>query len=766
MNDDLKKNVIIDFMDGQKVEATLLEDFSPDKIDIDVSLISKKIQKFSLHEICCIEMTSNSNVPIDILHHTHDEEITTAIGSKFKVRVREDIVYPTGFFGYTVNKNAPYNIIFFTHHGVNIRCQIRPVGEILQEKGVITKDNMKMVLNEQERLKNRLVGEIITDRCDVTREKVEETFDRAKMHDRHSRIRIGDILIEAGLVTKEQVEMAIAEQRDGKKKKVGTLLIEKGLITEEQLLAALATKFHMRFIDLTDHVPHEKALNALPHEVAVRLNVFPVLDKGDRLVVATSQPTDYTVHDNLRFYTNRKIELVAAMSDQITEAIEKYYPKPGTAVLDNIIGDLSVDQEEELYEKEESSGVTETDSQIVNLVNRILLDAYSKGVSDIHLEPGMHEKPFVVRYRVDGICHVAHQIPSMYKKAITSRVKIMANLDIAERRKPQSGKILMKYQDKRIEFRVEITPTSGGNEDAVLRILASSKPLPLEDMGFSEYNLKVFRNILSQPYGIILCVGPTGSGKTTTLHSALGHINTVERKIWTVEDPVEITQNGLRQVQVLHKIGLTFTEVLRSFLRADPDVIMIGEMRDAETAKTAIEASLTGHLVLSTLHTNSAPETIVRLIEMGMDPFNFADAFLGILAQRLARRLCSECKKPYNPTADEFDRLIHMYDPYWYELHKMPSYSGDILLFKNEGCEKCNGSGYKGRVALHELAIATDNMKKAIKDEANAEELKNIAIQEGMKTLLMDGVHKILNGSTDLNQVLKVCSSRTVSDAG
>jgi len=764
MNSDSNLNVLIDFVDGQKVEASLLQEFSPSQSELNVALISKKVQKFSLHEICCIQMKDNSKQTAEFIEHCHEEEITTVTGNKYKVRVREDIVYASGFYGYATQKNTPYKLIFFTHKGVNNRCQIRPVGEILQEKGMISKDNIQMVLNEQERLKTRRVGEIITDQHHVPKETLEETFEKAKIHERHTRIRIGDILIEAGLVTKEQVEMAVLEQKTGQKKKVGALLIEKGLITEDQLLAALATKFHLQVIDLTDHIPQEKAINAIPSEVALRLTVFPVVDKGDILVVATSQPTDYTVYDNLRFYTNRKIELVVTSSQQILEAIDKFYPKAGP-VLDNIIGDLAIDQEDELTEKEESSNLSESDSQIVNLVNRILLDAAAKGVSDIHFEPGLHDKPFIVRYRVDGLCHMAHQIPGMYKKAIISRVKIMSNLDIAERRKPQSGKILMKYQDKRIEYRVEVTPTSGNNEDAVLRILASSKPLPLDEMGFSDYNLRVFKQILSQPYGIILCVGPTGSGKTTTLHSALGHINTVERKIWTVEDPVEITQMGLRQVQVLHKIGLGFTEILRSFLRADPDVIMIGEMRDAETAKTAIEASLTGHLVLSTLHTNSAPETIVRLIEMGMDPFNFADAFLGILAQRLARRLCSECKKPYNPSAEEFEKLVHMYDPEWYTAHQMPVYSSDLMLYRNEGCEKCNGTGYKGRVALHELAIATDNMKRAIKNVANAEELKTIAIQEGMKTLLMDGVHKILKGSTDLVQVLKVCSSRTISDA-
>jgi type II secretory ATPase GspE/PulE/Tfp pilus assembly ATPase PilB-like protein len=281
-------------------------------------------------------------------------------------------------------------------------------------------------------------------------------------------------------------------------------------------------------------------------------------------------------------------------------------------------------------------------------------------------------------------------------------------------------------------------------------------------MGLSATNEKAFRVILSQPNGIILCVGPTGSGKTTTLHSVLGHLNTPDRKIWTAEDPVEITQPGLRQVQIQSRIGLTFAEVLRSFLRADPDVVMIGEMRDEETAKTAIEASLTGHLVFSTLHTNSAPETITRLIEMGMDPFNFADALLGILAQRLARRLCDHCKQSYHPSEEEFAELLRIYEPHWFEKHNMQPYSQEMILMRKGGCENCNGTGYRGRLALHELAVGTENLKSAIKERASGEVLRMLAIQEGMKTLLMDGVQKIFGGMTDLEQVLKVCRSHSI----
>jgi type II secretory ATPase GspE/PulE/Tfp pilus assembly ATPase PilB-like protein len=485
------------------------------------------------------------------------------------------------------------------------------------------------------------------------------------------------------------------------------------------------------------------------------MQVLPVEIHGRTLVVATSQPTDPTISENLRFSTNYQIELVVSRSNKIQEAIENHYLRTDSQVRE-LIGELS---DSAIMEDEEADDAqfSESDSQIISLVNKILIDAYKKEVSDIHFEPGLGKLPLSVRYRIDGVCQVVHKISPAYKFAIISRVKIMARLDIAEHRRPQSGKILLRYEGKKVEFRVEITPTVGGNEDAVLRILAASKPLPLLRMGFSDKNRQGFENILAKPYGIILCVGPTGSGKTTTLHSALGHINKPDRKIWTAEDPVEITQPGLRQVQVHSRIGFGFKEALRSFLRADPDVIMIGEMRDAETAKTAIEASLTGHLVFSTLHTNSAPETVVRLIEMGMDAFNFADAMLGILAQRLARRLCEQCHAPYQPSREEYDELVHAYGKKWYEQHGLPTYNDDLRLMKAVGCRTCNNTGYRGRIAIHELLTGSEPIKTGIKKGMMAEDLKNLAIEEGMTTLKMDGIQKVFAGHTDLQQVLRVC---------
>ena len=654
-------DVILELINGQKVTAMLAKPFRPEDNEVDVLIKgSRDKQKFLFREICCILLKDYRNWMFMFQKDTAQDEVTTFVGKTYHVHISEaKQSYSTGFFGLSVQEDAPYRLIFFTAFGVKSRCQKRALGEILQAEGIISPDSIAKLLNEQNRLKKRLVGEIIADKTKLTQNDIQNTLDEAKKTGNlPPRVRIGELLVEAGLVTKEQVDMALADQEGNKKKKIGELLVEAKLITEEQLLVALSAKFRLQMVDLQKMAPNMKALEALPSEVVHRLQIIPVMDKGDHLVVATSQPTDYGIVEQLRFYTGRRIEMVVASSKQISEAIELYYPTQTFAV-DDLIGELSVDQEVE--EENDDVGLSETDSQIVNIVNKILMDGYAKGASDIHFEPGFRGQPFQVRYRIDGMCRVMHQIPTIYKKAIISRIKIIANLDITERRKPQSGKILLKYRNNSVEYRVEITPTTGNNEDAVLRILASSKPLPLDQMGLSASNEKACRAILSEPTGIILCVGPTGSGKTTTLHSILGHLNTPDRKIWTAEDPVEITQTGLRQVQIQSKIGLTFAEVLRSFLRADPDVIMIGEMRDEETAKIAIEASLTGHLVLSTLHTNSAPETITRLIEMGMDPYNFADALLAILAQRLTRRLCDKCKQSYHPGEEEFAELVRIY---------------------------------------------------------------------------------------------------------
>ncbi|TFG37424.1 MAG: type II/IV secretion system protein, partial [Syntrophobacterales bacterium] len=423
-----------------------------------------------------------------------------------------------------------------------------------------------------------------------------------------------------------------------------------------------------------------------------------------------------------------------------------------TGSISDIIGRLDADEQ-----TDEEEGVTESDSIIMQLVNRVINDAFNRNASDIHVEPNVSKKNVEVRYRVDGDLSRYQTFPFNYKSAVVSRIKIMANLDITERRIPQDGKIKFRRpRGDEIELRVATVPTQGGVEDVVMRILAKGDTVPLEEMGISPTSYDKLTAVIKKPYGMILCVGPTGSGKTTTLHACLKYINKPETKIWTAEDPVEITQYGLRQVQVNPKIGFDFAAAMRAFLRADPDVIMVGEMRDYETAKTGVEASLTGHLVLTTLHTNSAPETIVRLLEMGIDPLNFADSLLAIMAQRLVRTLCKNCKEEYHPTKEEYDELAVNYGEELFRLLNVP-YDDNFRLCKPVGCSKCENTGYRGRMGLHELLVSSDGVKDLITKKATVEQIRNISIAEGMRTLLQDGIEKTIKGFTDFNQVRRVC---------
>jgi type II secretory ATPase GspE/PulE/Tfp pilus assembly ATPase PilB-like protein len=415
------------------------------------------------------------------------------------------------------------------------------------------------------------------------------------------------------------------------------------------------------------------------------------------------------------------------------------------------------------------------DNELVKFVNKVIMDAYHQGVSDIHIEPMPGKLKTGIRFRVDGSLHPYIEVPAHFRQAMVTRLKIMCDLDISERRKPQDGKIkFKKYGPIDIELRVATIPSAGGVEDVVMRILAAGEPIPLDKLGLTTHNKARVIQTIEKPYGLFYVCGPTGSGKTTTLHSILKHLNTPDTKIWTAEDPVEITQKGLRQVQINKKAGIDFALVMRAFLRADPDIIMVGESRDKETVSMGVEASLTGHLVFSTLHTNSAPESITRLLDMGMDPFNFADALLGILAQRLAKRLCS-CKEAYSPDAEELQLFATEYveelrhsaiwkSDYAGEMVKLinswqETYAADgqIKFYRHVGCDKCNQTGYKGRVGLHELLIADDGIKKLIQERARVAEIFAAAVEGGMRTLKMDGMEKVMMGLTDLKMVRSVC---------
>jgi type II secretory ATPase GspE/PulE/Tfp pilus assembly ATPase PilB-like protein len=753
----VQSELIIKLLDGSERFGILNQEFDPTSGHVDFFCTAEQRSNIlALSEICFIKFLGKPDLADSFSEDEFFEDVTTYTGERFHLRLKKSGKrVAQGFYGYPVEIDSAFKSIFFTSEGFNKRSHDQPLGEVLSRQGMVEESDVKDALAEQKQLRNRRVGEILAEQAEVPQVVVEQAIENATQNGRtKAQARVGDILVEAGLVTQKQVEEALQEQSSGKRKRIGLILIERGLITEDQLLEALAKKFGLQVIDLDETTISPEALRQLPQEMIIRMQALPISLQGTCLTVATATPTDPTISENLRFATNCQIELVCARSNQIGEKIALIYDK-GDDSVEDLIDELE-DMDVTVDEEPEIDKITESDSKVINLVNKVLLDASNKGISDIHFEPGMGPNPLKIPYRKDGICCTVHQIAATYKAAVISRLKIISKLDIAEHRRPQSGKILLKQAGERIEYRVEITPTVGGQEDAVLRVLASSRIIPLDDLGFSASNLERFKELLHKPYGIILCVGPTGSGKTTSLHSALAEINEPDTKIWTAEDPVEITQEGLRQVQVHPKIGFTFEDALRSFLRADPDVIMIGEMRDPVTAKTAIGASLTGHRVFSTLHTNNAPETVVRLIEMGMDPFNFADAMLGILAQRLARRLCKECKEPYHPKRAEYNNLVEAYGAAQFKEDDLPKFSKDLTLMKAVGCEECEGQGYSGRIAVHELLVNSAEIKKAIKQNAGVEDITKLAEEQGMRNLRRDGIQKIFLGMTDLPQVNKV----------
>ncbi|MCC6301837.1 MAG: Flp pilus assembly complex ATPase component TadA [Gammaproteobacteria bacterium] len=592
-------------------------------------------------------------------------------------------------------------------------------------------------------------------------------------------LRLGEILVKEKLITQNNLDDALAAQKhhraQGKNMQLGQVLMDLGIINMGEIMQALSEKLGIPFIDLAKFKINPEAIKYIPEEMVRQYGMVPIHSFNNKLVVALENPMDREALDAARFHSNLFVEPVIASKTAIENTITTLYTMSN--IDSESLDDYTLGYEDVDKESEEEYGETSVqDNVIVKLVNKIIIDAYQQGASDIHIEPYPGKKKTIVRIRKDGDLKNYYEIPAKMRSAVVARIKIMADLDISEKRKPQDGKIDFKrFSSLKIELRVATIPTAADMEDVVMRILASGEPVPLDKIGLSTRNETTLKRMISKPYGLIFVCGPTGSGKTTTLHSVLGYLNTPDVKIWTAEDPVEITQRGLRQVEVKSKIGFNFAAAMRSFLRADPDIIMVGEMRDKETTSIGIEASLTGHLVLSTLHTNTAPETVTRLLDMGMDPFNFADALIGILAQRLAKRLCVHCKEPYEPTEEEIREIAAEYcyeliaptapeherqavhDEVVKEWREKFATDGRFTLYRPKGCKTCDDTGYKGRLGIHELLYASNAIKKQILEHAQVSELLSTALREGMRTLKQDGIEKVLQGLTDLHTVRTVC---------
>ncbi len=612
------------------------------------------------------------------------------------------------------------------------------------------------------------------------------------------RRRLGEILLQFSVITEDDLKYALTLQGESSPRAMlGKVLSNAKLATVANVIKALCLQQHILLTDPAAIISSPELLKLIPLHEATEKCVAPLLMFDRTIYLAVPNPFIFQWTDYFKFLTGKRIQLVQADRERILRSIESMsqseeeLPKNRHLILSK---DADEDGEES---KDESSADTEpaddddggegfysslelpdeavdqSDSSVIGLVNRILNDAARLGASDVHIEIFPRAKNGQVRLRRDGIMEPYSEIPGGYYPAIVSRIKIMAGIDISERRRPQDGRISFATSNrKRLELRVATLPTVAGVEAVVIRLLSQAGPLPLGEIGLASDLLLEFKSHLSNPHGLVLVCGPTGSGKTTTLHSALKFLNTPHRKIWTAEDPVEITQRNINQVQINHKIGLGFAQVLRSFLRADPDVIMIGEMRDTETAQIAVESAMTGHLVLSTLHTNSAAETVARVLDMGIDQFNFSDALLSVLAQRLVRRVCKDCCEMLEPTGEELNALAEEF--YFSGLHKKPTAAqrdqvigrwrekfaaaGKLQLARPHGCEKCMGTGYHGRVGVHELLGANDpEMRQLVRSRASAETLQAKALARGMRTLKQDGIDKILQGLTTLQEVRAVC---------
>src|SRR5438477_1816517 len=566
--------------------------------------------------------------------------------------------------------------------------------------------------------------------------------------------RLGDLLVAAGLLGQEQLQKALVEQK-GSTEKLGSILIRLGFINEEQLIGFLSRQYGVPSITLAQLEIDLEVLKLVPAAIAKKYEVLPVRRMGNSLALAMADPTNVFALDDISFMTNLQVLPLVASQTAIKKAIDRHYESKTEAIA-SVMQDISSDLANiEVVEGEEDTGSkvdvfelkeSADEAPVVKLVNMVLVDAIQKGASDVHFET--YEKVFRIRFRMDGVLHEMLSPPKRLESAILSRLKIMSNLDIAERRLPQDGRIKLRYTGREIDFRVSTLPTIFG-EKAVLRILdKESLKLDLTQLGFDDWSLDKFNGAIHQPYGMVLITGPTGSGKTTTLYSGIHTINSPDVNIMTAEDPVEYNLKGVNQVQINEGVGRTFAAALRSFLRQDPDVILVGETRDLETAQISIRAALTGHLVFSTLHTNDCPSTIARLLDMGIPPFLVASSLLLVLAQRLGRKVCRQCREPYD--ADEESLVAYGH---------VPSGKGKVQFYKGKGCATCNFTGMKGRVAIYEVMPVTEEIRAAILKNVGTAELRSLAESQGMRSLRQAGLLKVIEGTTTVEEVLRVTLS-------
>jgi len=555
--------------------------------------------------------------------------------------------------------------------------------------------------------------------------------------------RIGDILTEQGIITSRQLKEALELQKNGNKKRLGEIFVEIGAITKEELYEVLQFVYETKYIDLSNYVIDPEVISLVSEKAALRFKLIPISKNNDELTIAMSNPLDVYAIDFIRDHTKiKKIKSLLTSEEDVLNAITNYYELGEYDDIIERLGTEVVFKEDEEEEDSQKLEAISKEAPIIQLVNMLIVQGVKDRASDIHIEP--NESGLLIRFRIDGMLHDARTLPNTIKSAVISRIKILAKMDIAERRLPQDGRFQVKFGTREVDLRVSTIPTVFG-EKVVLRLLDKSKGLiKLEQLGFISEQLEKFKSTITKSYGIILLTGPTGSGKTTTLYAALSEINSRDKNIITVEDPVEYKLNRINQIQIKPKISLTFANTLRSILRQDPDIIMVGEIRDSETAQIAVQAALTGHLVLSTLHTNDAASAITRLIDMDIETFLISSAVIAVIAQRLVRVICEKCKEEYTPEKDVLSGL------------DIKGNSDKIKLYRGVGCSFCKNTGYYGRTSVYELIVLDEEIRSLIISKATSNIIKEAAIKKGMKTLKDNGLKKALQGVTTIEEVLRV----------
>jgi len=763
-------------LDGRSVEGVLTRflpshgviEFTPAKERANVSFSLTEIEQLQLtHPVAVRKRTDGDEDelerrgPVAKPSETQTVRVEFVNGRSFTAETAGFDMQEAGLFLF-IRDNGQNVLRTFVPSSAIKKEQIGPlIGKTLVEQKILTDGDLERALERQRQLRSQKIGDILAEQKVISREQLHQALERERGI---PVIKLGDALVRLKLLTEDELRIALDVQRENRKKPLGEILLDLGLLSKEQLARAMAQKLGIPMVDLSRFQIDPAVLRVLPEELVRKSKIVPLCYDRGQLVVAMVDPLDQQPLERVRFYTQALVAPVMATGEDIRRTLATYF---GSVAEEQDVGKIAEQLQAEVAPETEKTDalIADTDNTLVRLVNKMILDAHSSGASDIHIEANAGKTSVVIRFRKDGELSEYLRLPYNFRNAAVSRLKIMAGMDISEHRRAQDGRInFARFGPANVELRVVTVPTQDGLEDLVLRLLAAGEPLPITRLGLREPVLGSLRALLEKPYGLVLVVGPTGSGKTTTLHSLVAVLNVPGTKIWTAENPIEITQAGLRQVQVNAKIGWDFATIMRTFLRADPDIIMVGEMRDKETAAIAVEASLTGHLVFSTLHTNSAAETVVRLLDMGIDPFSFTDSLLGVLAQRLTRRLCSDCKQSQPASQRELESLA---EEYCFGTALQPAavlgewrerFAERLNLCQAAGCEKCLNTGYRGRMGLHELFVATPDIREMMLRRAPASELRAASLRDGMRTLKQDGIEKLLAGLTDLHEVRAAAS--------